>query len=35
MTAAEIHEACIEYVADYYAPNWYPWDGAPWKNESG
>lgn len=27
MNAAEVHEACIEYLADYYAPDWYPWDG--------
>ena len=27
MNAAEIHEACIEYVADYYAPDWYPFEG--------
>ena len=25
MTPVEIHEACIEYLADYYAPDWYPW----------
>lgn len=25
MTPVEIHEACIEYVADMYAPDWYPW----------
>ena len=25
MTPTEIHEACIEYLADYYAPDWYPW----------
>ncbi len=26
MTAVEVHEACIEYVADMYAPYWYPWN---------
>lgn len=26
MTAVEIHEACIEYVADQYAGEWYPWE---------
>ena len=35
MTPVEVHEACIEYVADYYAPDWYPWNGTPWKNERG
>lgn len=25
MNAVEIHEACIEYLADMYAPDWYPW----------
>lgn len=25
MTAVELHEACIEYLADMYAPDWYPW----------
>lgn len=23
----EIALACVEYVADYYAPNWWPYDG--------
>lgn len=27
MMPVEIHEACIEYVADMYAPDWYPWEG--------
>lgn len=31
MTATEVHEACIEYLADLYAPYWYPWEGAPWR----
>ena len=26
MNPVEIHHACIEYLADYYAPGWYPWD---------
>ncbi len=26
MDAAELEQACIEYVADMYAPDWYPWD---------
>jgi hypothetical protein len=26
MTPVEIHEACIEYVADFYAPDWYPFE---------
>jgi 5-methylcytosine-specific restriction endonuclease McrA len=26
MNAAELHEACIEYLADFYAPDWYPWE---------
>ena len=26
MGPVEVHEACIEYVADYYAPDWYPWE---------
>lgn len=26
MGPEEVHEACIEYVADYYAPDWYPWE---------
>ena len=25
MDAAEVHQACIEYLADMYAPGWYPW----------
>ena len=25
MGAVELHEACIEYLADLYAPDWYPW----------
>ena len=25
MTPIEVHEACIEYLADLYAPGWYPW----------
>lgn len=26
MNAVETGEACIEYVADYYAPDWYPFE---------
>lgn len=26
MTPVELHEACIEYLADFYAPDWYPWE---------
>lgn len=26
MGPTEIHEACIEYLADYYAGEWYPWE---------
>lgn len=29
MTAVELHEACIEYLADMYAPDWYPWEDSP------
>ena len=25
MTAADYEQACIEYLADYYAPDWNPW----------
>lgn len=25
MTAEEVEQACIEYVADLYAPGWWPW----------
>ena len=25
VTAAEIAQACVEYLADYYAPDWNPW----------
>ena len=24
-TQADVEQACVEYVADIYAPNWYPW----------
>lgn len=26
MDAAEIGQAIVEYLADYYAGNWYPWE---------
>lgn len=29
MGKTELHEACIEYLADMYAPDWYPWEGSP------
>lgn len=29
MLPVEVHEACIEYVADFYAGEWYPWEGEP------
>lgn len=25
LTDADIQQACVEYLADYYAPNWWPW----------
>jgi len=25
MTAEDLEQACIEYLADYYAPDWNPW----------
>ena len=30
MTAEEMNQLCVEYLADYYAPWWNPWEpGAP------
>ncbi|MGM9661793.1 MAG: HNH endonuclease [Oscillospiraceae bacterium] len=29
MGAAEMAQACVEYVADYYAPDWNPWKDRP------
>lgn len=28
---AHAHQAIVEYLADYYAPDWYPWEGEPWR----
>lgn len=30
MNAEELHEACIAYLADMYAGDWYPWEDRPW-----
>ena len=30
ITAAEIAQACVEYLADYYAPDWNPWAKGRW-----
>lgn len=27
MGADELDQACAEYLGDYYAPDWYPYDG--------
>lgn len=27
MGPEELDLACAEYLGDYYAPDWYPWDG--------
>ena len=27
MDAEELDQAIAEYLGDYYAPDWYPWDG--------
>lgn len=24
-TQADVEQACVEYLADLYAPNWWPW----------
>ncbi len=29
----EIAQACVEYVADYYAPGWWPWKKGYWPCE--
>ena len=26
MLPIEVNEACIQYVADMYAPDWWPWE---------
>ncbi len=26
MTTEDLEQAAVEYVADYYAGNWWPWD---------
>ena len=25
VTAEDVEQACVEYLADYYAPDWNPW----------
>lgn len=34
MTAEDVHQACVEYLADFYAPDWRPWKNGyePWAN---
>lgn len=27
MTQDDVQQAIAEYLGDYYAPDWYPWDG--------
>ena len=27
MTPADVNQAILEYLADYYAPDWEPWEG--------
>lgn len=29
INAEEMQQSCIEYLADYYAPNWNPWRKEP------
>ncbi len=29
LTAEELNQLCIEYLADYYAPDWNPWARHP------
>ncbi|MBC8576703.1 hypothetical protein [Yanshouia hominis] len=29
---AEIAQACVEYLADYYAPDWNPWAKGRWSD---
>ena len=31
MNNAEMCQACVEYLADYYAPDWNPWAKHPCK----
>lgn len=26
MTPEHVNQAIVEYLADYYAPDWYPWE---------
>ena len=26
MDTTELAQACVEYLADFYAPDWYPWE---------
>ena len=30
--AQEIAQACLEYLADYYAPDWNPWEKGRWSD---
>ena len=30
VTAEEMEQFCVEYLADYYAPDWNPWNKEPW-----
>lgn len=32
-SAQEAAQACVEYVADLYAPDWDPWEKAWWERE--
>ena len=32
ITAQEIAQACVEYLADYYAPDWNPWEKGRWSD---
>ena len=32
ITAQEIAQACVKYLADYYAPDWNPWEKGRWSD---
>ena len=33
---AECQHAVVEYLADFYAPDWWPWgDAHPWRESGG
>lgn len=35
-TPADVAQACVEYLADYYAPAWWPFKGDdPWSEDGG